>query len=344
METSASGKNKCFVLMPFTVRENDLDGYLRDPRHWTEVYEGLIVPAVELAGLQCHRDDKDLTSRLITENVLRKIEEADLILCDLSSGNPNVLFELEWALRADKRTVLIKDALTSFNFDLNQNFTLSYPATLQPVELRRTIHDLSEVIRQTLLDKRAQGSLIKRLSVQMKAVNEADKGDYVAALLGDILSELRRQQWSSSGREDSSGSPPRVMIFQRESGLTKADAATLQKLVKQLGGESVVARHIDPRPPDALFISEHAPPAFVRRILPALNYDMKYIFPYDYSDRECGALSNFDVSIGLRSTHNEEARTYKEEPVAISTSQLEALLEQGMSRAQFRERLKQIAS
>ena len=45
------------------------------------------------------------------------------MLCDLSAHNPNLYLELGWALRADKRFVLIKDDLTDFKFDLNQFYT-----------------------------------------------------------------------------------------------------------------------------------------------------------------------------------------------------------------------------
>lgn len=45
----------CFTIMPFSVRESDLDRYAGDEGHWSEVYQGLIIPAVEMAGLTCHR-------------------------------------------------------------------------------------------------------------------------------------------------------------------------------------------------------------------------------------------------------------------------------------------------
>jgi hypothetical protein len=88
--------------MPFSVREGDLQRY-GDTAHWSEVYQGLIVPAVREVGLVCERDDEDVASRLITDNIWRKLEDADVVLCDLSAHNPNVYLELGWALRADKR-------------------------------------------------------------------------------------------------------------------------------------------------------------------------------------------------------------------------------------------------
>src|SRR6266404_3873832 len=98
---SARAKPRVFVIMPFSVREADLPRYGDDANHWREVYQGLILPAIEQAGLECERDDEDYRSRLIGEGIWRKIEAADLVICDLSASNPNVYLELGWALRAD---------------------------------------------------------------------------------------------------------------------------------------------------------------------------------------------------------------------------------------------------
>lgn len=143
-------RKKCFVLMPFSVRDFDLPKYNSDKNHWNEVYRGLIIPSVIEAGLQCERDDDDISSRLIAENVWRKIEEADVVLCDLSALNPNVHLELGWALRSDKRCVLIKDDITDFNFDLNQYYTHEYSHYLQPLSLSESIKKLANVIKATL--------------------------------------------------------------------------------------------------------------------------------------------------------------------------------------------------
>jgi hypothetical protein len=185
----------CFVLMPFTVREADLVKY-RDRNHWNEVYEGLITSAAQKAELKCQRDDKDPGSRLIAEAILRKIEQTEVILCDLSSHNPNVFLELGWALRADKPYVLIKDDLTEYNFDLNQQYTFTYSHLLQPLALRRDVDQLSDILRHTRTDTERRYSLVRRIGVTMSAVEAASRGDPQSALLLEIrqrLTELQRR-------------------------------------------------------------------------------------------------------------------------------------------------------
>lgn len=182
---------KCFTIMPFTVRDSDLPHYYNDSNHWGEVYQGLIVPAVREVGLQCERDDEDAATRLITENIWRKIEEADIILCDLSAHNPNVYLELGWALRADKRFVLVKDDLTQFNFDLSQFYTYQYSHRLQPTPLKRSIGELAEVIKTTLADENRRYSIVHKLSIQMQAVKAISEGNVEVSLLKELIAEVR---------------------------------------------------------------------------------------------------------------------------------------------------------
>jgi len=153
-------KKKCFVLMPFRVKEMDKPRY-PNPNHWDDVYQGLIQCAVKGARLICERDDEDIGTRLIIVNILKKIEEADLILCDLSSFNPNVFLELGWALRCDKPYILIKDDLTTYTFDLNQVYIFNYSHSLQPSGLEKERKALTHMIKNTLADPERRYSLLK---------------------------------------------------------------------------------------------------------------------------------------------------------------------------------------
>ncbi len=182
---------KCFVIMPFSLRDSDLQKYSNDKQHWSEVYKGLIKPAIEKAGLRAERDDDDDSSRLIAENIWRKIEEADVILCDLSSYNPNVHLELGWSLRANKKFVLVKDDLTSFNFDLNQFYTFEYSHRLQPSFIRQGIDGLSNVLMSTINDSENRYSIVNRLSIQQQATKEAGEGNIEVSLLKEILSKIQ---------------------------------------------------------------------------------------------------------------------------------------------------------
>jgi hypothetical protein len=189
-----SDTKTCFTIMPFTVREPDATRYYGDARHWSQVYEGLIVPAAKRAGLACERDDEDSTTRLITQSIWKKIEDADVVLCDLSASNPNVFLELGWALRSDKRFVLIKDDITPRQFDLNQYYTYEYPHRLQPLEVAEAIEKLAEVLLKTLADHRRQYSMVKKLAIDLEAIQASRDGNVEVGLLREVLDEIRSAQ------------------------------------------------------------------------------------------------------------------------------------------------------
>jgi hypothetical protein len=193
------GFRRCFVLMPFSVRDQDLPTY-GDRNHWTEVYEGLIRPAVERCdGLICERDDIDVGSRAIVESIVTKIENAHLIVCDVSSFNPNVLFELGWTLRADRPYVLIKDDSTDFPFDLAQQYACTYEHRLQPIGLQKDVEALSRALTATLSDPERRYSFVRHVELSLRAVAAASAGNVEANLLLDI-----RKTLESFGARDTS--------------------------------------------------------------------------------------------------------------------------------------------
>ncbi len=189
MMNKDKSKKTCFIMMPFTVKDYDKNKYT-DSNHWNEVYEGLILPAAADANIRCIRDDKDYGSRLIMENILKKIEEVDIILCDLSSHNPNVFLELGWALRADKPFILIKDDLTPYNFDLNQYYTFSYNHSLFPIRLKNERSKLKNVFKSTISDKKNRFSVIKNLGLFYSAIKASETGDINTQLLMKIENQI----------------------------------------------------------------------------------------------------------------------------------------------------------
>lgn len=187
--SSPKRKFRCFVIMPFTVRENDLAKYHNDTNHWNEVYHGLVKPAVEKAGLYCDRNDEDVSTRLITDKIWQKIETSEIVLCDLSSYNPNVFLELGWTLRANKKFILIKDNHTEFSFDLHQLFTFEYSSLLQPIALNKGINKLHKVIIETINDKQMNYSFIKRLT---SSIDFFEKKVNMRGELLDLINEKEK--------------------------------------------------------------------------------------------------------------------------------------------------------
>ena len=71
---------------------SDVGGYA--PGHFQHVYDNLIVPACKAAGFAPRRADETKSCNLIHEEILKDLLAAPMAVCDLSTRNPNVLFEL----------------------------------------------------------------------------------------------------------------------------------------------------------------------------------------------------------------------------------------------------------
>ena len=84
----------CFVIQPF-------DGGPFDKR-----YDDVIVPAISAADLEAYRVDRDPSVLIPMEEVEKRIREADACLADISEPNPNVWFELGFAIAARKPVIL----------------------------------------------------------------------------------------------------------------------------------------------------------------------------------------------------------------------------------------------
>jgi tetratricopeptide (TPR) repeat protein len=88
-------KQVCFVLMPFGKRP-----IRRTPEadpieiDFDAVYRQIIQPAVETADLECHREDETQMGGIIHKSMFEYLALADYAVADLTSGNPNVFYEL----------------------------------------------------------------------------------------------------------------------------------------------------------------------------------------------------------------------------------------------------------
>lgn len=149
----------CFVIMPIA----DMEGY--EPGHFTRVYEHLIKPACAKAGYVAHRADLVAASNYIIIDILRKIVESDLVICDLSGRNPNVLYELGVRQAFNLPTVLIKDQITPRIFDIQGLRCADYRHSLRIDEVQKEQDSIRAAIIETAEKPNDFNSMIQLLGV-----------------------------------------------------------------------------------------------------------------------------------------------------------------------------------
>lgn len=180
-------KKKCFVIMPIS----DLDGYANG--HFGRVYEHIIKPACDFAGLYPIRADDIMTTNYIALDIIKHIINSEMALCDLSGRNPNVLYELGIRQAFNLPVTLIKDQKTSRIFDIQGFRDLEYDESLRIDCVQETVEALAELIKNTLENTHEVNSLVGLLGIEPAKVTSKTKISAEAELILNSISGLEKR-------------------------------------------------------------------------------------------------------------------------------------------------------
>ena len=106
----------CFVIQPF-------DGDVYDKRY-SEVFH----PGIKAAGLEPYRVDRDPGVSVPINDIEAGIRNAQICFAEITTDNPNVWFELGFAIAASKEVVLVccEDRKSHFPFDVQHRSIIKY--------------------------------------------------------------------------------------------------------------------------------------------------------------------------------------------------------------------------
>ncbi len=115
---------RCFVVMGFGVKTDLATGRKLD---LDKSYKNMIKPVVEANGLKCVRADEIRHSGTIDVPMYEQLLTADVVIADLSTANPNALYELgiRHALRP-YTTIVVSENKLPYPFDLNHVLISGY--------------------------------------------------------------------------------------------------------------------------------------------------------------------------------------------------------------------------
>jgi len=105
----------------------------------SEIYEafqnaGKLVPGVNLRVKRV--DDADKLEYRINDEILRSINRAELIICDLTHERPNVYYELGYARGLGKTVISCAQKNTNLHFDIRDFHTILYDS---PMDIQRRL-------------------------------------------------------------------------------------------------------------------------------------------------------------------------------------------------------------
>lgn len=106
----------CFVIQPF------------DKGKYDRRYYDIIKPAIETCGFRAYRVDEDYSVEIPISTIESKILDASFVIAEISTDNPNVWFELGYALAHSKMVILMcsDERKSNFPFDIRHRNILRY--------------------------------------------------------------------------------------------------------------------------------------------------------------------------------------------------------------------------
>lgn len=187
---------KCGIVMPISP----IDGCSSE--HWAEVLN-IIKESIENSGFEANLVSDADDSGIIQKRIIHNLYSNEIVVCDVSGKNPNVMFELGMRLAFDKPTIIIKDDKTDYSFDTSVIEHLTYPRDLRFGRIVAFKEALKKKIQGTF-DKATKDenytTFLKNFGeykVAQLAEKEVSTDRYILNAIEDIRSEMsiiRRNQ------------------------------------------------------------------------------------------------------------------------------------------------------
>lgn len=130
---------KCFVVCP--IGEEGTEIRINSDK----LLKYVIAPVCELCGFEAERIDKRNDANSITQSIIEALDNADLVIADITGHNPNVFYEMGYRARTKKPMIHLRKKGENLPFDITAIRTFEYDLTdLDSVEeikdrLKKTI-------------------------------------------------------------------------------------------------------------------------------------------------------------------------------------------------------------
>lgn len=143
---------KCFMMQPF-------DRGVFDKR-----YDDVFGPAIKEAGLEPYRVDRDPSVSIPIDDIEAGIRRSELCLAEITTDNPNVWFELGFAIAVPKEVILVcsEERKTRFPFDVQHRNIIKYK-TESPQDFQKLKERITERAK-ALLKKQEEIGKVSKIS------------------------------------------------------------------------------------------------------------------------------------------------------------------------------------
>ena len=182
----------CGIIMPIS----GTDDYPED--HWKDVIKIIseTVNSITEYSFSVKPVWHEEYVNIIQKSIVNNIYQADIIICDVSSMNPNVLFELGLRLAFDKPVIIMIDNNTKLNFDTGIIEHLIYDSDMNYFSIKSLRFNLKTKILATLKEVYSNENYSPFLSnfgtfhTSSLHSEDIDSADQLVDMLSNIQNEL----------------------------------------------------------------------------------------------------------------------------------------------------------
>jgi nucleoside 2-deoxyribosyltransferase len=203
----------CGLVMPISA----IDGC--PVEHWTQVQNFLREAVAEIDEPVFHAKlvSEEADVGVILKRIVQNVYNADIVICDVSGKNANVMFELGMRLAFDKPVVIIKDDRTDYSFDTGVIEHLLYPRDLRYPVMVEFKERLKEKVRATYLATKAdgyQGFLKNFGTFKVAHIQEKTVGldEAILDAVQNLQRDVARLQASSASFSDALLTPAQMAV------------------------------------------------------------------------------------------------------------------------------------
>ncbi|NQU26170.1 MAG: hypothetical protein HQ567_33200 [Candidatus Nealsonbacteria bacterium] len=196
-ETPEADERFCGIVMPIS----DIIPY--PPGHWADV-RGILDAAIKKAGFTPKLVSEAEDATIIQGTIIENLYENEIIVCDISAQNANVMLELGIRLAVKKPVVIVNDKQITPPFDITTIKYCPYPSDLRHPTVAKFIDDLCKAIKNTYEasqkpDYRTFMDYFGKMTVPGLGVEEVQWKEYMETMFRDLGRKIDRTGHDAKG-------------------------------------------------------------------------------------------------------------------------------------------------
>lgn len=188
----SSGESQtCFIAMPISMTDSHRERY-GDPDHWQHVMDVIFKPAITAAGFT-PVSPVAAGADMIHARIVEYLERAPMMLCDLSTLNANVMFELGVRTALDMPIAVVAEKGTRLPFDTAVINTHFYDPSLQSWDVATEVEALCAYLQSSVRTSGSGNPLWKHFGLTKRAKEAHVSETPEQALLETRLSSMSEE-------------------------------------------------------------------------------------------------------------------------------------------------------